>query len=74
MTENHPEVQAIVKETLKKEEKSTIQPPIDLYVEVLQKRIQEVQPPLPPDKYISPHHLLQISPEIHTILARTLVI
>ncbi|XP_076129296.1 adenylate kinase 9 [Alosa pseudoharengus] len=43
VTEDHPEVQAIVRETLKEAEKSSDQAPVDFYVEVLQKRIQEIE-------------------------------
>ncbi|KAL2082220.1 hypothetical protein ACEWY4_022038 [Coilia grayii] len=43
VSEDHPEVQAIVQEALRKAEKSSVQAPLDLYLEALRKRIQEIE-------------------------------
>ncbi|XP_063079133.1 adenylate kinase 9 isoform X2 [Engraulis encrasicolus] len=43
VTEDHPEVQAIVQEALKKADGNQPKAPLDMYVEALSKRIQEIE-------------------------------
>ncbi|XP_062407393.1 adenylate kinase 9 [Sardina pilchardus] len=68
VTEDHPEVQAIVRETLKEAEKSSVKAPLDLYVEVLQKRIQEIEAE-DADKEIKRGWVLDNFPRTRTQLA-----
>ena len=42
VTANHPEVKAIVEEALRGVEQNTAPPSLDLYAEVLEKRIRQV--------------------------------
>ncbi|KAI4890937.1 hypothetical protein NFI96_033193 [Prochilodus magdalenae] len=43
VTEDHPEVQALVEGAMKEAEQASVEPPEDLWVEVLQKKIIEIE-------------------------------